>query len=191
LVEYLGNSNHLVNWNEFIKNLETIEPMVGYQFDEERSESQDPKVIEISSNWKKAGYRVVKDQSSPIAWEAWYSGIHFDSTITDKICGYLNIIPIDMSMVTRITPGRFAPWHWDVRDDATEERFNSYGKPIIRIHIHMSPPAPGHVFVIDDYCFYNEEQGSIYRWPHWKSYHGGANCGLTPKYQYSIIGVSN
>lgn len=191
MIEYLGNSNHLVDWDKFIKQLQTILPMVGYQFSEDRAESQDPRVVKIASDWTNAGYNMIKDKDSSISWEAWYSGLHFDSTITDKICDYLGIIPIDVSMVTRITPGRFAPWHWDIRDNATEERFESYGKSIIRVHIHMSRPEPGHVFVVGDHCFYNEEQGSIYRWPNWKSYHGGANCGFKCKYQFSIIGVLN
>ena len=67
MIEYLGNSKHIVDWDELIKQLETIEPMVGYQFDEDRAESQDPKVVEIASNWKKAGYRVIKDKDSSIA----------------------------------------------------------------------------------------------------------------------------
>jgi hypothetical protein len=93
-------------------------------------------------------------------------------------------------MVTRLIPGRFAPWHWDIRDSETIERFNSHGKPIVRLHVHMNKPEPGHVFVVEDYCFYNEPQGSMYKWPSWSCYHAGANCGLTPKYQFSIIGVN-
>lgn len=189
MVEYMGNSNHLVDWDDFIKNLRNIKPMVGYQYNEDRSKSQDAEVIEIANSWVKAGYDVSQNLDSHIAWEAWYSGVHFDANITDKICNFLKITPIDMSMVTRLVPGRFAPWHWDVRDIATETKFNSYNKPIIRVHIHMNRPEPGHVFVVDDYVFYNESQGSIYKWPHWKSWHGGANCGLTPKYQFSIIGI--
>lgn len=189
MIEYLGNTNHLVNWDSFIQDINSVTPMVGYQYSEDRSKSQDPKVIEIANNWINAGYDVSQNLHSHIAWEAWYSGVHFDSSTTDIICDFLKIIPIDMAMVTRLIPGRFAPWHWDVRDSDTENRFNSYKKPIIRIHIHMNKPEVGHVFMVDDFVFYNEEQGSVYKWPNWKSWHGGANCGLTSKYQFSIIGV--
>jgi hypothetical protein len=103
MIEYLGNCNHLVNWNEFIKELETIKPMIGYQFDEDRSSSAYPAVLETASAWRLAGYPMDnKTEKSPIAWEAWYSGMHFDNSITDRICSYLKIIPIDVSMVTRL-----------------------------------------------------------------------------------------
>jgi len=191
MIEYLGNCNHLVNWNEFIKELETIKPMIGYQFDEDRSSSADPAVLETASAWRLAGYPMDnKTEKSPIAWEAWYSGMHFDNSITDRICSYLKIIPIDVSMATRLVPGRFAPWHWDIRNKETIDKFNSYGKPIIRLHIHMSKPEPGHVFFVKEHCFTNKKQGSMYKWSAWTDYHAGGNCGLTSKYQFSIIGVN-
>ena len=191
MIEYLGNSNHLVDWNRFISDLEKIEPMIGYQFDEDRKESLDPAVAEIRDAWLAAGYIASSSRNSPLAWEAWYSGVHFDSTIPDILCKELDITAIDVSMVTRLIPGRFAPWHWDIRNQETMARFESYNKPIIRVHIHMNEPEPGHVFIIDEHCFYNEEQGSMYKWPNWRAFHGGANCGLKPKYQFSIIGVPN
>lgn len=192
MIEYLGNCNHLIDWDAFIIKLKDIEPMIGYQYDEDRSDSLDPNVIKLADSWKTAGYNLDdKSKESAFAWEAWYSGVHFDNEIQNKICDYLNIKPIDVSMVTRISPGRFAPWHWDIRDEQTIDRFLSYNKPIVRIHIHMNRPEPGHVFVVGSHCFYNEEQGSIYKWPSWNEYHAGANCGIIDKYQYSIIGVPN
>lgn len=191
MAEYLGNTSHLVDWNKFIKELEQVEPMVGYQFEEDRKESIDPAVAEVRDLWLDAGYVANSSKDNPLAWEAWYSGVHFDSSITDILCKELKITPIDVSMVTRLIPGRFAPWHWDIRNQETIDKFNSYNKEIVRVHIHMNSPEPGHVFQIDDHVFYNEEQGSMYKWPTWMSWHGGANCGLKPKYQYSIIGVTN
>jgi hypothetical protein len=192
MAEYLGNTSDIVDWDKFITELESIEPMIGYQFDEDRSASVDPAVLATQVAWSTAGYPVEdRTHNSPIAWEAWYSGVHFDNAIQDKICSMIGIVPIDVSMVTRLVPGRFAPWHWDIRDAETIERFNSYNKPIVRIHIHMNRPAAGHVFVVEDHCFYNEEQGSIYKWPSWNCYHAGANCGLVSKYQFSIIGVKD
>jgi hypothetical protein len=191
MIEYLGNCNHLIDWDNFIKEIENVKPMIGYQFDEDRSSSIDLAVVETADAWRKAGYPMDnKKEDSPIAWEAWYSGVHFDNVISDKISNYLGIMPIDVSMVTRLVPGRFAPWHWDIRDKKTVDKFNSYGKPIIRLHIHMNKPAPGHVFFVKEHCFYNEDQGSMYKWADWRDYHAGANCGLVSKYQFSIIGVS-
>lgn len=189
MAEYLGNTNHLVDWDKFISDLEKIEPMVGYQFEEDRKESLDPAVAEVRDLWLNAGYVANSSRDNPLAWEAWYSGVHFDSAVPDVLCKELGIKPIDVSMVTRLIPGRFAPWHWDIRDQETIEKFESYNKPIVRVHIHMNKPEPGHVFVIDDHTFYAEEQGSMYKWPDWKSWHAGGNCGLKSKYQFSIIGV--
>jgi hypothetical protein len=190
MVEYLGNCNHLVDWDQFIVDLEKKEPMIGYQFDEDRAESLDPAVRETYNLWQTAGYNVTdKTRDNHIAWEAWYSGHHFDTSITDVLCNFLNIQPIDVAMVTKMRPGRFAPWHWDIRNQETIDRFDSYNAPIIRLHIHMNDPQPGHVFIIDDHTFYDEEKGSIYKWPSWRSWHAGSNCGLVPKYQFSIIGI--
>ena len=190
MIECLGNTGNLIDWDSFISQLETIDPMVGYQYDEDRAESIDPAILDTQEAWTKAGYNI-KDTSknSPIAWEAWYSGLHFDNTIQDLICDMLNLTPVDHTMVTRLVPGRFAPWHWDIKNEETVARLESYNKPIVRLHIHMNKPQPGHVFVVGDHCFYNEQQGSIYKWPSWRSYHAGANCGLVSKYQFSIIAV--
>jgi hypothetical protein len=190
MIEYLGNCNNVVDWDTFIAELEIIPPMVGYQREDDRANSNDPSVAEVVTSWKTAGYDLSHSITSPVAWEAWYSGEHFDNQIVDKLSNLLNITPIDVSMVTRLIPGRLAPWHWDIRDQDTIDRFNSYKKTIIRVHIHMNKPNPGHIFVIEDQCFYNEKQGDMYKWPDWRSYHCGANCGMVPKYQFSIIGIS-
>jgi hypothetical protein len=190
MIEYLGNCSHIIDWTSFISDLEKVEPMIGYQYSEDRAKSTDVNVIEIAENWRSAGYNLTASSDSHIAWDAWYSGVHFDNEIEKKLCSYLKLEPIDMSMVTRLKPGKFAPWHWDVRDKQTQEKFESY-KEIVRIHIHMSQSDPGHVFVIEDNILHGRKQGDIIKWPHWKAWHGGGNCGLTPKYQFSIIGINS
>jgi len=55
-----------------------------------------------------------------------------------------------------------------------------------RWHVHISKPAFGHAFCVDDKCFYNQEQGSVYEWSDRKYWHAGSNCGLVPKYVFNF-----
>jgi hypothetical protein len=50
----------------------------------------------------------------------------------------------------------------------------------------MSPPAFGHIFIVDDECLVNKEQGSTFKWSSRKLWHAGTNCGLVPKYIFNF-----
>jgi hypothetical protein len=51
----------------------------------------------------------------------------------------------------------------------------------------INEPAPGHVFIVGDEALYNEKQGDVHKWPDFRSYHGGTNCGLVPKFNFNYL----
>jgi hypothetical protein len=50
----------------------------------------------------------------------------------------------------------------------------------------MSKPQFGHIFIVENNCLYNQEQGATYKWSGRKLWHAGTNCGLVPKYIFNI-----
>jgi hypothetical protein len=83
------------------------------------------------------------------------------------------------SFVSECMPGHVVPHHpdWDGR----EERLLELGT-IEAYHVHISKPEPGHVFMIEGHAYHMEEQGNIYRWDDYTSWHSGANSGFNKKY---------
>ena len=77
-----------------------------------------------------------------------------------------------------------APWHWDW--DVDWKKYTEQGNPV-RFTAMINEPAPGHVFIVGDEALYNEKQGDVHKWPDFRSYHGGTNCGLVPKFNFNYL----
>ena len=88
------------------------------------------------------------------------------------------------SWISKIYPGKTAPWHWDW--DVDWKKYTEQGNPV-RFTAMINEPAPGHVFIVGDEALYNEKQGDVHKWPDFKSYHGGTNCGLVPKFNFNYL----
>ena len=136
---------------------------------------------EIISTWKNAGYNL--DQ---IEWWDYYPGEHFDIEVQNKIEKLLNAHPKRV-FISEVYPGRNVPYHWDVEDK--EEEWLKEGK-LKRWVIFIDKPQFGHIMILENECFHNVEQGSVFEWDHYKSYHAGTNCGTEPYYLFHFLGVA-
>lgn len=81
---------------------------------------------------------------------------------------WINKLPVD----------RLAAAHKD--RDGREDELLKLGK-LVRYHIHLGDPDPGHVFWLEGKCHYMEEHGNCYQWDDSLSLHGGSNTGYKDK----------
>lgn len=181
-MKFIGNSNHIVDWQEVIDHLETQQPAyIGPRLDQSLNVIG---VGEISKKWKEAGLVTVKNGGS-VGWDMFSPDINFDRSIIDKFADFVNCA-CTCAWISRVNPGKMVAWHWDVSED--EEKYRALQYPLLRFSCHMNVHEPGQVLVVDDHCIYNEEQGNVYQWPSRESWHGSANFGFKPKYLFNFFG---
>jgi|TARA_B100000586_G_C20102995_1_gene425848 hypothetical protein len=119
-----------------------------------------------------------------IEWFNYYPGVDFNVRVVKEFSDLVNKECV-RAWISKINPGKTAPWHWDY--DANEQEYLKKGE-LVRYHASISKPFPGHVFIVGDQCFYNEPQGTIHEWDDYRSYHAGANCGVGPKFLFNFLG---
>jgi len=129
-----------------------------------------------------AGYT----KGDSIEFRHYFPKIHFDIKFVDEFCKVAEIEYLDpFSFISEIRPGKCAPWHWDINPI-----FTKYDpKELVRFVCFIDQPKPGQAFMLEDECFYMEDQGSIYKYPNPKSYHAGFNAGLKTKFLFTITGL--
>lgn len=165
-------------WTEIIAHLDSKQG-VEVTTDPSRWNLDNPEYLIIYNQWIAADFNM-----SAIKWINYYPGQHFDESITTDLADSLSI-SVHRAWISKINPGYFAPWHWDVDDN--EEQYLTKGE-IKRFSIFLSKQHPGHFFTTDEETFSNTQQGMIYQWKNYRSWHAGANAGLTPKYMLHLIG---
>lgn len=172
------NTLHIVDWISIISMLEDgidILPL------KERWNTNNKELLKIYQLWQDANFNM-----SAIKWTNFYPGKHFDQHITDSICNFLGVRE-HRSWISKIDPGFCAPWHWDVDDNEHDYLKNG---PILRYSAHISPAHPGHVFVVEDSVCHMWNQGDMFRWKNYNSWHAGMNAGTTSKYLFNLIAYS-
>jgi hypothetical protein len=170
-----------INWDSVIELLSTQEG-VAVTTDPSRWNLDTPGYNEIYSMWKKANFN-----PTAIKWINYYPGKHFDQSIVDTVAESLNV-GVHRSWISRIDPGFFAPWHWDVDDNEAE--YLKKGA-IYRYSCFIEKPAHGHIFIVGDDYYYNQPQGRLLKWGNYKEWHSGINAGMTPKYMFHLLCYQN
>lgn len=135
---------------------------------------------EIHDIWRSANFN-----PASIKWTNYYPGINYTQDLVDDVANYLRLKGVHRSWISRIDPGYYAPWHWDVDDNETEYLSKGHIK---RYSIMLGKPTIGHVFILGDDHLYNAPEGSIFKWNDYKSWHAGINAGMKPKFMFHIIG---
>ena len=136
----------------------------------------------IIDTWKNAGYKL-----EDIYWHDYYPGEHFDIAIQTKFAEIVNAQPRRV-FVSDVAPGRNVPYHWDVEDK--EEEWLAEGT-LKRWVCFIDKPRWGSVLILEDECFHNVEQGAIYEWDNYRSYHAGTSCGEHNQYLFHFLGRPN
>lgn len=106
---------------------------------------------------------------------------HFDPKFVDTFANIVKATPLRV-FISEIRPGRMVPWHWDIDNDT------EYEGRVVRYHVHLSQPAPGHIFMLGNQAIYNREQGDMFKWNTHTAWHAGANCGFSTKFLFNFKG---
>jgi hypothetical protein len=183
MVQFIGNCNHLIDWDGVIDDIRDSEP--GYIGPRHDAGHTVQGVDEVCVPIRNAGYKM-KCEGGSASWGMYFPKQHFDISVVKSFIDFVGMDSYINCWVSRVMPGDVAPWHWDITDD--EFTLNSTVKEIHRYHCHIDIPRPGHFLSVEDKCFYNEDQGNVYKWSSRMSWHSGANAGLTPKYLFNIWG---
>jgi hypothetical protein len=180
MIEYFGNCSGIINWNEVVDSLKDQEP--AYIGPRHKATDNIEGIDEVAILWERLGYKTIHD-GGVAGWDMFLPGINFDRSIVKKFIkwtGVTNNGP-EYAWISRINPGKMAPWHWDVTDDEA-----TLSKESVRFHCHIIPQSPGHSFFVGDSCFYNQQIGDVFKWNNRKLWHAGSNCGITPKYIFNF-----
>ena len=183
MTKFIGNCNHIIDWNSVLQDVSNTTP--AYSGPIHRIDDKVEGVCEIGVSWYIGGYTNAAE-GGVAGWDMYHAGKQFDMMIVDQFAEYVKMDIVLETWISRILPGKMAPWHWDTNDKNVE--YDSMNK-LVRFSCHVSPPTPGHVFIIEDDCYYNQAQGNTYQWPSRRSWHAGANFGVTPKYLFNIFGI--
>jgi len=177
MIEYIGNSSEVINWDEVIAGLEK------HEYESHPGKFQVPehnlKLHEVIDPWIAAGYKPVEEGGS-VQWDMFHPGVHFDQSVVDQFVSYFNITTYNTAWISRVKPGHVSPIHWDMNPDEDKILLRE------RWHAHIGKPAFGHVFVVEDTCLHSQPQGATYKWSDRRFWHAGSNIGLVHKYQFNL-----
>jgi hypothetical protein len=181
MAKYVGNCSEVIDWNSVIAELENQVPAyIGPRHDQGHNV---PGVEEVAGPLRAAGYKMGHEGGNA-QWDMFFPGTNFDPKIVDIFLEFVGLDGYTNCWISRVKPGDVAPWHWDITDD--EVTLAKESKGMDRYHCHISPPTPGHILIVEDACLYLRRQGDTFKWPSRKSWHAGANAGLTPKYTFNL-----
>jgi hypothetical protein len=184
--KYFGSTNGIVDWDPIVKlcaecttgDMNTVVTVVD-RSEVEAEGSLLQSYRSVINTWQHAGYNL-----DDIVWHDYYPKHHFDIDVQNKFADLVNADPLRV-FVSDIAPGRNVPYHWDVEDK--EEEWLAQGQ-LKRWVCFIDKPRWGSVLILEDECFYNIEQGTIYEWNHYKSYHAGTACGTHHQYLFHFLG---
>jgi len=145
-------------------------------------QNKDGRFNEIIDMWKTAGY----DKSGTVEWINYYPGQHFSEHYIKQFEEYTDTTGV-RAWVSKIKPGRYAPYHWDIDD--FEEDYLKQGK-LVRFTAHPSKPVLGQVLIVEEDVFHNQPTGNVYQWPDHRAWHAGGNCSFEPKYLFNFLGAT-
>jgi hypothetical protein len=176
--KFIGNCQ-TINWHaliEQIKDQEGDARTYGVDF----YQNADGRFNEIINMWQTAGY----DKSGTVEWINYYPVRHFDQEFITQFEKYTGTTCL-RAWVSKINPGRYAPYHWDIDD--YEEDYIKQGQ-LVRFTAHPVEPTLGQVLIVEEDVFHNQTIGNVYQWPNHRAWHAGGNCSFKPKYLFNFLG---
>jgi hypothetical protein len=180
MIKHVGNCSSIIDWDSVIADLEKQTP--AYVGPSHKEGDDIPGLYKVTDLWKRAGMKT-EAEGGTVAWDMFFPGTNFDKSIADKFAEFVGLEKYNSCWISRIHIGRMAPWHWDVNDDEVNLAART---DIKRFHCHIGKPNHGHILLLEDQCFYNQQQGETYQWPSRTSWHAGMNSGLVPKYLFNM-----
>lgn len=173
-----------IDWNDVIANLGepdlTHAPETTNWTQWETMEEDGNEMKVVFENWKKANFNL-----KSIQWNNHYQGTSYPIELETKLAQHLRLKGVFRSWISKMNPGYMAPWHFDSQDEIS--KWLEVGEPQ-RFVVLMSPPSHGHIFILGEDYYFNQPQGTLFKWNHYKEWHSGINAGMLPKYQFHLIG---
>lgn len=171
---YLGNTEDLIDWDVVISKLEN-KPGVRLP----RWDWNHPEFLKIKELYETSNY--LPDSAE---WINYYPEVDYDINVNKLFGEFVGKPQYARAWISRINPGKTAPWHWDIDDFS--EQYESAGK-LIRYTARINKDGTGQVALVNDYAIVGGKQGDVYQWPDIRAWHGSANVGYTIKYQFNYL----
>lgn len=187
----IGNINKELNCDQLLLDLkEGKHEYYGFR----DAEGNLDRISKAILNDPKADERVVKvlqaDYPSPMCDAIIYTGCHFPEKYVHKLDEILGTVCVRM-VVSEFTPGKLTVPHYDFareKDQGKEQQLRNLGT-IEGYHVHLGVPEEGHGFMIEGVCCYMQEQGNLWKWDNYLSWHSAVNTGWNNKRILSYFGL--
>jgi hypothetical protein len=161
-----------ISWNDILNNLHNGKDILP-NFD--NWNLNNPHYMKIYDQWKENNFNM-----QAVKWTNYYPE-QFPK-ITEQISDIMGIQPL-RSWISKIDPGYYAPWHFDV--DEEEELYAS--KNADRYSCFISQPKLGHVTIIGDELFSNTATGTFIKWNDRLAWHTSMCACMSPNYMFHLI----
>jgi len=173
------NTLHLIDWDAVV---DQCKDNPGNTLRYNKESFSDTTVFgTLDATWQAAGYQY---NDSTIEWTNYFPGKDFDNEVVNIFSGIVNAKPW-MVWISKIRPGKMAPWHYDAHTKLNE--LLKLGTPV-RYTCYIQDPHPGHVSIVGDQSVYLPAKGSIFKWSSYDAWHCGMNGGLADKYMFNFWG---
>ena len=173
-LKLLGNTGDLIDWNKVILGISDKEGVVLPKLIWPNPHFEEMKRLYVDSNY-------IMDSAE---WINYYPIIDYEEEINNAFGQFVGKPKYVRAWISRINPGKTAPWHWDL-DDGEEEYLK--GGDLLRYTCRISTAGVGQVSIVGDTAIHGGPAGDVYLWPDHRMWHGSVNAGLTPKYQFNYL----
>lgn len=177
MADFFGN---ISNEYDFWKIVEAVKSTNGYSEWDYLFKDIDKKISKLhlypDADWAIPLYRA--GYQEPMWNGIGYSpGVQFGGQVVEVLDRLFGTI-CTQCWVNKLPVDRLAAAHKD--RDGREDELLKLGK-LVRYHMHLGDPDPGHVFWVENKSHYMESHGNCYKWNDYLSLHGGSNTGYTDK----------
>jgi hypothetical protein len=162
----------MINWDSVITNLTEGRDIT---VDPSKWAMSNPEYKEMLDMWESTNFN-----TASVKWTNYYKYDGIESIVAEQ----LKIVPL-RSWISCVQPGYMTGYHYDIDDN--EQEYLKHGV-IKRYSIFISKPSVGHLFILGNEYFYNNPQGTILKWNHYRDWHNGINGSFTNKYMFHILG---
>lgn len=182
MAEFFANLSDQIDFDQLLNSLTKGHQEVFYVFDKEGNIPDDinPEDLDYVKRVHTAGYK------DPICNDLMFHPFyHFDENLVYKLDQIFGTV-CNMCWIDRVCPGRVMIPHRDYDD--REQILEKYGT-IVKYHIHLGAPTPGHILVVNDHAHHMEAQGNCYKWNHYLDWSSASNSSFTDKYVLNYRGI--
>lgn len=191
MAKLIGNINKELDCDQLLQDLKG--GFREYQTFRDKDGNID-RVSQMLINDPRADERLVKvikaNYPGPMCDGLIYTGSHFPEKYIRRLDNYLGTVCLRV-VVSEFDPGKVTVPHYDYareKDQAAEQKLRELGT-IEGYHVHLGEPEEGHGFMIEGVCCYMQEQGNIWKWDDYLSWHSAVNTGWNPKRILSYFGL--